>query len=245
MICSATFSIADTMESEAFTTPGRRLRWARERAGYHSAEDFAKALGLKPVTYRAYENDQNGFSRHAAWFGVKLGVTAEWLLEGAGYPDTDPPELPERDERALARELLDQLGLVQVREIPVSYAMGGGAILDDNAVTRFRTFDREWLRGVTGAPTEQLFFAKGDGDSMMPTILDEDGLLIHTGERVIDRQDRIWAMAYGGLGMVKRVRQLPSGRLLIISDNPTVDSFEADAQEIYVVGRVCWIGRRV
>jgi transcriptional regulator with XRE-family HTH domain len=37
---------------------GRRLRQARERAGYKSAQSFAEAMGFDPHAYRKYERGQ-------------------------------------------------------------------------------------------------------------------------------------------------------------------------------------------
>lgn len=38
---------------------GKRLRLARERAGYTSAQRFAEVLGLEPHTYRHYERGES------------------------------------------------------------------------------------------------------------------------------------------------------------------------------------------
>jgi phage repressor protein C with HTH and peptisase S24 domain len=45
--------------------------------------------------------------------------------------------------------------------------------------------------------------------------------------------------------MIKRVRRLPSGQFQLNSDNPAVSAIEATDDELFVVGRVVWIGRRV
>jgi phage repressor protein C with HTH and peptisase S24 domain len=52
-------------------------------------------------------------------------------------------------------------------------------------------------------------------------------------------------VAYGDLGMIKRVRRLPSGNYHLLSDNPTVPPIECADEEMHVVGRVIWIGRRI
>ncbi len=70
--------------------PDGRLRWARARAGYKDAKSFAKAVGVKEVTYRAYEAGQNGFAKHAAAFAEKLEVSPAWLLFGVGTPEGLP-----------------------------------------------------------------------------------------------------------------------------------------------------------
>jgi phage repressor protein C with HTH and peptisase S24 domain len=80
---------------------------------------------------------------------------------------------------------------------------------------------------------------------MMPTILDDDDVLVNRADAVIRQQDRIWALAYGELGMIKRVRRLPTGLFQLNSDNPAVTPVEATEDELHVVGRVIWIGRRV
>lgn len=81
MICSATPCNDGAMSELDLETPGTRLRWARQRLEI-SVPDFAKAMGLKPVSYRAYENDQNGYAKHAHRFAEALGITPSWLLEG-------------------------------------------------------------------------------------------------------------------------------------------------------------------
>jgi phage repressor protein C with HTH and peptisase S24 domain len=90
-----------------------------------------------------------------------------------------------------------------------------------------------------------LFVARGDGDSMLPTLMDEDMVLIDRAQNAIDQQDRIWALSYGDLGMIKRVRRLPTGAFRVISDNPNVKPFDASPTELHVIGRVVWIGRRI
>ncbi|WP_158010799.1 helix-turn-helix domain-containing protein [Tardibacter chloracetimidivorans] len=74
------------------TTPWGRLEWARERAGYKTAADFARKVRVRPVTYRAYEAGQNGYAKRAAEFAKKLNVSAGWLLSGGPQPsEADPP----------------------------------------------------------------------------------------------------------------------------------------------------------
>ena len=80
---------------------------------------------------------------------------------------------------------------------------------------------------------------------MQPTMLDGDIVLIDTAQKDIRQQDRIWAVAYGDLGMIKRVRRVPGGKYLVMSDNPAVAPFDVADDEMYVIGRVVWIGRRI
>lgn len=139
----------------------------------------------------------------------------------------------------------EQLDAVLLPEIDVAYSMGAGANVEDYPVTQLVPFSRAWLDTLTRSPASQLFVARGEGDSMMPTILDQDIVIIDRSERRLRGQDRIWAIAYGGFGMIKRLRSLPSGALQINSDNPAVTPIEAFDDEAHIIGRVVGIVRRV
>jgi phage repressor protein C with HTH and peptisase S24 domain len=106
-------------------------------------------------------------------------------------------------------------------------------------------FRQDWLQRLTRGGPADVFLTRGQGDSMMPTILDDDDVLVNRADGAIRQQDRIWALGYGELGMIKRVRRLPSGLFQLNSDNPAVTPIEATEDELFVVGRVIWIGRRV
>lgn len=88
MICSATVcNVSDMVDEPDLDTPEGRLRWTREKAGYAKAVDFAHAAKINPVTYRAYENGQNGYAKYAPDFAAKLGVPLDWLMRGGRAPE--------------------------------------------------------------------------------------------------------------------------------------------------------------
>ena len=67
------------------TTTADRLRKAREDAGFATAADFARTVGVKPVTYRTHESGYTKLKADTAQlYADKLGVTAAWLLYGEG-----------------------------------------------------------------------------------------------------------------------------------------------------------------
>ncbi len=239
MICSATLCHDADMDRNDLSTPGKRLAFARERAGFSDAAAFARKFGIKPVTYRAYENDQNGFSKLAHDFADKLDVDAAWLMRGGELKDVELRA--ETDLEAAAKAM----GLALVPQLELGYSMGGGAVFNDYRHIGVVPFDREWLRSVMRGNFADLFVAQGAGDSMTPTMLDGDVVLIDTSQKRIEQQDRIWALGYGELGMIKRVRRLPSGSYRLMSDNPAVSAIDASDDEMYVVGRVVYIGRRM
>lgn len=171
-----------------------------------------------------------------------IQTTPEYLL---GETDNPAPQLGEKQLawHGPASEVPD--GTVMIPQLDIGYSMGGGSVFEEYAQTALVPFPREWLRPMIGGTFGDLFVARGEGDSMMPTLLDSDFVIIDTAQKTIVKQDRLWCLNYGELGMIKRVRMQPDGGALIISDNPAVENFTAYDGEVQAIGRVIWIGRRV
>lgn len=237
MICSVAPRYVLRVDEIDLDSVGGRLKHARIQAGYVEAKDFAKRVGIHPTTYRAYENNQNGYAKLAHTFSEALGVPAKWLMQGGELEHASEAQESDIEQQAKA------MGLSLVPQLELGYSMGGGSVFHDYEHKGFIPFQREWLRGFVKGTFADLFVARGAGDSMLPTMLDGDIVLIDTAQKRIDQQDRIWALSYGDLGMIKRVRRLPGGTYRIMSDNPAVEPIDATDEEMHVVGRVVWIGR--
>lgn len=67
--------------------------------------------------------------------------------------------------------------------------------------------------------------------------------MIDTAKNRVAQQDQIWALAYVGTGMIKRVRRMTGGRVQLLSDNPAVPPLDVDEEDLYVVGKVVWSAR--
>lgn len=133
---------------------------------------------------------------------------------------------------------------VEIEQWDVAYGMGAGGYLDLPTTGERHKFSRSWLRQFTSAPPEKIFLADGTGDSMFPTILDADKVMIDTTQREVRMADRIWAAAFGQVGIIKRLRPSPDGSVKILSDNPSVPIEVAYDGELHVVGRVVAIIRK-
>lgn len=208
------------------------------RAAKLSQSELARRIGVVQGTIAQILSGDTARSKYLPDIAEQLRVSVRWLK---GESDDPSPAGALSLSRA---EAVEELGLTPIKEIGIGYALGGGSFIEDHIEVKIRHFDTEWLGSLTRSGPDLLFLANGIGDSMVPTLMDNDALLIDRGQNVINQQDRLWAIAYGELGMVKRVRRLPSGRYLIISDNPAIADFEADQDEMFVIGRLIWIGRR-
>lgn len=94
-------------------TPAKRLKWARERAGYDSARAAAGAFGWNASTYSGHENGQREFPiATAKRYGQAFGVGWIFLKEGGPAPQSRqdekpgaPASIPTRGEVAAGRWL--------------------------------------------------------------------------------------------------------------------------------------------
>ena len=167
---------------------GQRLRWARER-GWKEAADFARVAGLNDKTYRAYENDQNGYSKRAGEFAKLLNVPVEWLLVGGPYPNTAPPivdEIPEQN--ALVFRMEDGGGLRMYRDVPIyGTALGADEIIDGEAIEQ-TTLNRAEVTEYRKRPPilngrADVYGLTVQGSSMSPLFKDGRTVLVEERKR--------------------------------------------------------------
>lgn len=217
---------------------GDRMAERMKERGISQAE-LARRVGVSQPTISAIFNGDTQKTKHLRSIALALDTTEAWLAGETDDPVTGALGALDREEMA------DRLGLFLVPDMEISYAMGAGSFLEVFEQRGVRAFDSSWLRTVSAGNLDKLFVADGDGDSMEPTLRDGDTVLIDAGQKVVNKPDRIWAVTYGGMGMIKRVRPLPDGRHELMSDNQSVRSIYAAAGELFVVGRVIWIGRRI
>lgn len=211
-----------------------------------SVRATAEALGMPASSYAFYE-DAAQFKK--PFLPVPLTHQLTKLFGSNGVDRREVLALAGIDERNFpvteADQIAQQLDAVMLDEVEVGYSMGGGSDIEDYPVVRQIPFSRQWLASLTDAPASKLYVARGDGDSMQPTLLDGDIVIIDRSQKTIRSQDRVWAVSYGGFGMIKRVRALPDGSLQINSDNPAVSPIHAVDGEAFLIGRVVAIVRRI
>ncbi|WP_232479583.1 S24 family peptidase [Sphingomonas sp. TX0522] len=188
---------------------------------------FAEAGGVKKGSQIAYEKDDTPptteYLRKLEPHGVDIG----YVLTGRR---TDGSDSGTGD-------------IVEVEEIDLAYGLGGTFADGLVEITRHR-FPLAFIQSITSTPPAMLTIARGRGDSMMPTLMDGDMVLIDRSQRTVREQDAIWAFTVGDIAMIKRVR-VRGEKVLILSDNDRVPSDEAHHEEVRVVGRVIFIGRKV
>lgn len=213
-----------------------RLENLLEKSGMSQSE-LARRVGIKQPSIGRLISGQTKSTSVLTEIARELRTTPEYLTgESDSMFETraafTPANASHHDE-------------ILIPELDIAYSMGGGSAIDDYQEKKLIPFPKTWLRPMIGGNFDQVFVARGSGDSMLPTLLDGDIIIIDTAQRSIDRQDALWAISYGDLGMVKRVRKTADGGYQINSDNPAVSAIMAYDDEMHVIGRVIWLGRRM
>jgi phage repressor protein C with HTH and peptisase S24 domain len=208
------------------------------RAKGLSQSELARRTGVSQTSIWKLLKEPSQGSKHLHKIAQELGTTPAYLLDETenpteGFVPGPPIEVVAAD-----------LGLVPVREFDL--ALGMGATFLDSALNfKVQHFPSEWLRTFTHSPPEDLFFAHAVGDSMQPTMVSGDIILIDRRQQVVDNADLIWAMTYQGMGMIKRIGPAREGQIEIISDNPAVRPRFVMPEDIHIIGRIVAVVRKM
>jgi repressor LexA len=161
-----------------------------------------------------------------------------------------PRRLAEDDRRLLARHFgVDEsdLGgppaepaLVAVPYLAVRAAAGQGIAADESLI-RAEPFAPSLLRELGVAPADASLVG-ASGDSMAPTILDGDRLLVDRGDARVGGEG-IFVFRRDDLLSVKRVARVADG-LRLASDNSAFPTVTVPRAEITLIGRVKLLLRR-
>lgn len=134
---------------------------------------------------------------------------------------------------------------VDVAVSDVAYGLGGAFVDDASVTTTVERFPRAFIRQFTKGPFNRLYFATGIGDSMEPTIHHSDLVLIDRSQEMLRVSDQLWALHAGSIAMIKRIRVMPDGAVLLVSDNPDVSDYQLGENELHLIGRVVAVVKRV
>jgi hypothetical protein len=136
-------------------------------------------------------------------------------------------------------------GLRMVPKLKIDASAGHGALTDSEAVAGQVGFDEKWLKKL-GCEPSQLSLIRVLGDSMAPTLLDGDDIMVDRSAANTALRDGIHVIRMDDVLMVKRLARGPAGRISILSDNIAYpDWADVDGSDVTIIGRVIWAGRKL
>jgi hypothetical protein len=198
--------------------------------------------------------------------GASYAALSRMLGRNAAYIQQyikrgSPDRLEESDRRLLAdyfgvdEALLGgpslgargQPTMLMVPKLDVQPSAGPGGSADSEVTLSHYGFDRRWLRQISGGKPETLSIVRVRGDSMAPTLIDGDDILVDRMEGSIALRDGIHVLQLNDALLVKRITLGPASRkLTVTSDNPAYPSWnDIAADDVRIVGRVVWAGRKL
>jgi phage repressor protein C with HTH and peptisase S24 domain len=138
-------------------------------------------------------------------------------------------------------DLPDEFSLVEKK----AGAISAGSGLRPNDEVDFRlAFRNDWLDKFGGA--NQLFAMRVEGDSMEPTLMENDMVLINKNANTIGPGGGIFGINWRNMVLVKRLQLNPqTNEIAIKSDNSKYDSVVVVPDEIQIEGKVIWYGREL
>lgn len=209
-----------------------------------SQAEVANAIGVTQPTIGRLIDGTTKETGKLLELAIHLETTPEYLV---GWSDEIGPEarLNDRQQPFKGAAFKTKPDTVDLQEFDLAYGLGASFIHDVPVTGEARTFSRGWLRHFTESPFDKLFWARGIGDSMTPTIQDADVVLIDTAQRTPRIWDKLWAVEMGGMGMIKRLRPTKDAngmRLLSDAGQPEETAYDG---EMNVIGRVVAIVRKV
>lgn len=219
-------------------------------------------LAMNIAALRRHLGDNQ--EKFAQRVGVQQSYVSKWENKGI-IPSTEPllamARLAGRELDAFVNEpwdpkhiasaplsdhsptLKSEEGSIPLRHLDMSLSMGDGANIDDYFEEGVFEFDAQLLRTISRAPTHRLIVGHGIGDSMQPTLHDRDMVIFDTTQTNLSVTDKIWAISLFGAGAIKRLRTVAKDRVLVISDNPTLENQEVSTEDLRILGRVIWSAR--
>ncbi len=218
-----------------------RISQRRKLLGY-SQVTLGGLIGVSQASIQRLEAGETQHARNVLRLASALKTTPEYLTG-----ETDSPEGERLSDSRLpyGAPPTEHSDTVEVAVSDVTYGMGGAYVDDGASETTIERFPRSFIRQFTKGPFSRLYFATGIGDSMQPTIHHNDLVLIDRSQEMLRVSDQLWALSAGTIGMIKRVRVLPDGSTLLVSDNPDVSDYPVGQDELHLIGRVVAVVKRL
>jgi phage repressor protein C with HTH and peptisase S24 domain len=213
-----------------------------------SADRLARAVGVSPSAFRKWLRGEAEPSRERlVALADAAGVNVAWLAKGEGPEPHFPASTTNAHLVGGRHHGLNPRQFVILPKRSVAAAAGAATPAPPSLQSEFIAFGHDWIRSTLGVSPDDLVLESAVGESMHPTIHDNDLLLIDSSDTKL-REFGIYVLEYQGERLVKRVQRKLDGGLVLISDNAIYEAERIPperAGDVKVIGRVVWSGGRI
>jgi len=210
--------------------------------GIKTDKAVAELLGLRPGTLAEQKRAGSLPYDELISFSEREGVSLDWVLLGQGGRGLRGDVV--REPAGVYRSN----DLVCVPLYNVAAAAGHGAEVPAEQIMDVLAFRREWVRAELGVDPAALAVISVTGDSMEPTLRAGDLVVIDRRESM-PTHDGLYVVRIGNGLVVKRVQLLLDQTIVLRSEHPAYQPLTLRPDELgeqmAVIGRVVWVGRKV
>lgn len=139
----------------------------------------------------------------------------------------------------------DELKNLPVRG-DITASLGAGSFVNCETVTEKFPLPLSLMKKI-GASPEHSCIINTTGESMYPTIIGGQDLIMIDESKKEIFDGKIYLIRMENSLFAKRLQKLPQGRIKVISDNPEYESYIVDLKDesidFAIIGRVMWISR--
>lgn len=209
---------------------------------------FSRTVGISDTLIRNYLSGSMPSVEKAADIANGADVDFSWLCFGIG----DAPDFissknldSSRHQSAASEPATPDNSFTLIDSYAIYASAGHGSEIGHELQTEPMSFRTDWLRKEGFSP-ERLAVIRAKGDSMEPTISDNDVILVLLANGDAPRDGLHVIRLDGGL-FVKRLQFDPLGAVHVKSDNPAYSSTlisKDERSQLHVVGRVVWAGKK-
>lgn len=223
--------------------------------GSESYRSYSQRGGFSDTMLRSYVKDSIPSIEKAAQIcaaakvddNIDFSKFFSWLCLGIGGKESDFFEISSdsvnENKPFYSIDKSDEFTLIDSYAIYAS--AGHGSEIGHELQTEPMSFRTDWLKKEGFSP-DRLAVIRAKGDSMEPTISDNDVILVLLSNGDSPRDGLHVIRLESGL-FVKRLQFDPLGSVYVKSDNPTYNSMTISKDErsqLHVVGRVVWAGKK-
>lgn len=209
---------------------------------YRFQKEFCEKSG---VSEKSLSKVLNGYqkslnSNELGLLGLNLGINLTWLLTGEGT-------MYVRGHDVAGGNRGSWEDFIYVPLYDVGASAGGGTVVESEKIVDSLAFKRDWVTHHLQADPKNLILLSALGDSMKPTIQDDDLILLDISKKKLSG-DGVYCFSNEDYDLVvKRLQVLQDGIVAVCSDNEQYQNFTlsgSQMESLRIIGKVVWVGRK-